>query len=138
MKYYWECLKMWWKWVRPEKSFIAMISFVAVIIGLLAWLVTKSMHWPDVSQIASLVIFGLGLVVSIIMLVFIAPFEVYKRDTQAIRDEWGKDVEVKRGDFKRVIDGYENDILKANKKIEALQQEMQRLKRTQGGKNATS
>lgn len=128
MNYYLECLKMWWKWVRPEKSFVASLSFTATIVGLLVWLIAKSQHWPDVSQIASLAVFGLGFLVSIIMLVFISPYEVYKRDTQAIRDEWKKDVEEKRGDYKKVIDGYENDLRKSMQKIEDLNQENAKLR----------
>lgn len=77
-EYYLEYLKMWLRWIKPTSPFIASISFITMIGGLLAWLVTRELNLTDIPQLISFIIFLTGLSGSIIMLLFVAPYQMWK------------------------------------------------------------
>lgn len=79
-EFYRECIKMWLRWIKPTSPFIASLSFVAMVFGLILWLIAKFGDLPLLSEAIFFIVFLVGLLISVVMLVFVAPAKLWKQD----------------------------------------------------------
>lgn len=81
--YYWECIKMFIRSIKPSSLAMTRISFVIAVLALLSWIITNRFSWSDISQAVSFWVF----VVGIVSCACLAPYMVYQRDTEALKKE---------------------------------------------------
>ncbi len=76
--FWWRNVVMWAKWNKPSSPFVATVSLVIMIVGLIGWILGTLTNTIGIGETISIFAFWIGASISFGMLVFWAPYKRWK------------------------------------------------------------